>query len=118
MSFPSQGYVPTTIPLPRLRQTLTNVAKAVDAEWFASDIVPEVDDNLGSELIFVFAFSARANISVSYDSGATWFLLNNNNKIEAETINSFAIPVINTDLINFRSDTAGTIRIARVLEEI
>lgn len=118
MSFPSQGYVPTTIPLPRLRSSITNVVVIVDQEWFASDIIPEVDDDFGSDLIFVFTFSERANISVSYDSGATWFLLNNNNKIEAETLNSFAIPVLNTDLINFRSDTAGTIRIARVLEEI
>jgi len=118
MSFPSQGYIPSTVPIPILKSSISNVAVIVDEEWFASDIIPQVDPGFGSDLLFIFAFSKRANISVSYDSGANWFLLNNNNKIEAETLNSFEIPVLSTDLINFRSDTAGTIRIARVLERI
>ncbi len=118
MSFPSQGYVPTTIPIPTFRDSITNVAVIVNQEWFASDIIPLVEVGFGSEMIFIFAFDKRANIEVTYDSGLTFFALNNKQKIESETLNSFEIPVLSTDLINFRSDTAGTIRIARVLERV
>lgn len=118
MSFPSQGYVPTTFTVPTLRDSIANVAVIVDQEWFASDIIPLVEVGFGSEMFIVFAFDKRANIEVTYDSGLTFFALNNKQKIEAETLNSFEIPVLSTDLINFRSDTAGTIRIARVLEKV
>lgn len=116
MSFPSQGYIPTTIPIPRLRDSVTNLARAADQEWFASDIIPTPPDDFGSDLILVFAYSVRAIIEVSYDSGANFVALNNNQKVEAETLNSFELPVLNVDQVTFRADSAGTIRFARVLE--
>lgn len=118
MSFPSQGYTPTTFTLPRLLATLTNVARTANQEWFASDFVPQVGDNLGSDIILIFAFDTRTIIEVTLDSGVTFFALNNNQKVEKDTLNSFAIPVLNTDLVNFRASSAGTIRTARVLENV
>lgn len=116
MSFPPQGYIPTTVPVPVLRATLSNLARIVNEEWFASDFAPNVATENSDIIEITFCYSARAIIEVSLDSGSTWCKLNNNQKIEAETINTYQIPVINGDLINFRADTAGTIRLARVTE--
>ena len=116
MSFPSQGYIPTTVPIPIIKDTIAALARAVNQEWFASDTTPTVPSENGGMLTIVFVFSKRAIIEVTYDSGVTWFKLMNGLKIEAETLNSFELPVISTDQINFRADTAGDVRIARVLE--
>ena len=116
MSFPSQGYTPTTIPLARVRATVGSTVLTSNQEWFPSDIVPLVDDNLQSEIVIVFVFEKRAIIQVTYDSGVTWYNLNNNLKMEAETLNSISVPVINTDQVNFRTSTAGTLRFARASE--
>jgi len=118
MSFPSQGYTPTTIPAINVRDTVGSTVLTANQEWFASDFTPTPDDNFASETVIEFVFEKRAIIQVSFDSGATWYSLNNNNKVEAETLNSFEFPTINTDLINFRADTAGTLRFARILEKI
>lgn len=116
MSFPAQGYIPTTVPIPILKDSVTNLVRIANQEWFASDILPTPPDDFGSVLILVFAFDKRAIIQVTLDSGATWQSLNNNLKVEAETFNSFEIQVLNIDQVNFRADTAGTLRFARVLE--
>lgn len=116
MSFPTQGYTPAPVVFGRLRDSIGSTVLTVNQEWFASDIIPSVDDDLSADLAIEFAFEKRAIIEVTLDSGVTFFRLNNNNKAEAETLNSFAFPALNTDLINFRADIAGTLRFARVLE--
>jgi len=116
MSFPSQGYIPTTVPIPKLVDSVVNQVLIADAEWFASDIVPTPPDDFGSELILVFCFDSRTEVEVTYDGGTNWHKLNNGLKMEAETLNSFNLPVMNIDQVNFRADTAGTLRFARVLE--
>jgi len=116
MSFPSQGYIPSTVPIPVLKQSVTALARNADEEWFASDIVPTPADNFASNIILVFCYSARTIMEVSIDGGTTWCNLNNNNKVEAESFNSIEIPVTNIDLVTFRADTAGTIRFARAFE--
>jgi len=116
MSFPSQGYIPSTVPIPILKESVTALARNANEEWFASDIIPTPADNFGSNIIIVFAYSVRAIIEVSLDSGATFVSLNNNNKTEAESFNSFEFPVLNIDQVTFRADTAGTLRFARAFE--
>ena len=116
MSFPSQGYIPSTVPIPVLKDSVTNIVRLADQEWFASDIIPTPADNFASNIIIVFCYSVRAIIEVSLDSGATFCKLNNNNKTEAETLNSFEIPVLNIDQVTFRADTGGTLRFARAFE--
>jgi len=116
MSFPSQGYIPSTVPIPILKDSVSALARNADQEWFASDIIPTPADNFASNIIFVFAYSVRAIIEVSLDSGTTWVNLNNNNKVEAESFNSFEVPVLNIDQVTIRADTAGTIRFARAFE--
>jgi len=116
MSFPSQGYIPTTVPVPVLRDQVSNLARTAFQEWFASDILPTVALGFASIVEITFCFEKRVVLEVTYDSGTTWFRLNNNNNIEAESINTFGFPVLNGDMINFRCSLAGTIRIARVTE--
>ncbi len=116
MSFPSQGYIPSTFPDYRLKDQVNNLVLVADQEWFSSDIVPTPADGVGSEIIILFCFSAKAEIQISFDSGTTWCALNNKFKPEAETTNTFVAIGINTDTINFRADMAGTLRYARVFE--
>ncbi len=116
MSFPSQGYTPTTIPLGRVRVEVASTDLTSNQEWLASDIVPEVGDGLSSTVGIQFAFENRATIEVTLDGGTTWYKLNNNQKVEAETINYFEVLAVNTDQINFRTSTAGTLRFAVVTE--
>lgn len=117
MSFPTQGYVPTTPIETRLRDQVNNLARIADEEWFASDIVPTPGDETGSKIILEFCYSVKSELEVSFDSGITWCALNNKFRSEAETINTFVIIGLNTDTVNFRAKSAGTIRYARVFEE-
>jgi len=116
MSFPSQGYIPTTVPVPVLRDQVTNLARTANQEWFASDIVPTVASENSSIIEITFCFEKRVKVEVTLDGGTTFCKLNNDNNIEAETINTYQIPVLNGDLVNFRVNLAGTIRFARVTE--
>ena len=118
MSFPSQGYTPTTVPPFRNVTDVTALARTANQEWFASDIVPTPNDDFSSEIILQFSFTPRAIIEVTFDSGTTWLPLNNRFRAEADTLHSFLILARNSDLVNFRATVAGTINIARVIERI
>jgi hypothetical protein len=96
---------------------VNNLARLVNEEWFASDIIPTPNDDTGSDLIIQFAFDTKAVISISFDSGASWTEFNNGFAPEAETVNVFSVFGLNTDQINFRADKAGTILYARVFEK-
>lgn len=116
MSFPAQGYIPTTVPIPVLRDQVTNLSRTANQNWFASDIVPTVASENSSIIEITFCFEKRIKMEVSLDGGTTFCTLNNNLSIEAQTINTYQIPVLAGDLINFRCNLAGIIRYARVTE--
>ena len=116
MSFPSQGYVPTTPIEVVLKDSVINLARLADEEWFASDFVPTPADGRASEVIIQFCYSVKATFEISLDGGATWCALNNKFKPESETINQFIILGINTQAFNFRADSAGTLRYAYIFE--
>ncbi len=115
MSFPAQGYIPTTTPVPVLRDQVTALSRTANQNWFASDIVPTVASENSSIIEITFCFEKRIKMEVTLD-GTTFCALNNNLPIEAQTINTYQIPVLNGDLVNFRVNLAGIIRFARVTE--
>lgn len=121
MSFPSQGYTPsfsTVTQFPgKLITSVTNLARSANQEWFASDIIPTPINSDASEIIIQFCFSEKSEFEISLDSGVTWCKINNAFRPEDETINTFVFMAINTDMINFRAEEAGTIRYARIFEK-
>ncbi len=117
MSFPSQGYTPTTIPVTQLITQVTNLARSANQEWFASDIIPTPADNTASEIIIQYCFSDKTEVEITLDGGLTFCAINNAFEPERETINTFVFLALNTDMINFRAKEAGTIRFARIFEK-
>lgn len=87
----------------------TTGAKAQNVEFFASDIFSSVEDGMATKIRVTMAFSVTPPIvEVTFNSGTDWFQLNSGAAIPVGQLFSFDLPgVDNTDLINFRTPTAG-----------
>lgn len=93
-------------------------AKAQNAEWFASDLVPAVLSDYASKYRIMVAVSLAVTLEVTLDSGTTWVLLNSAVAIGAEQLFIFDVPALTADNFNLRTPTVGgtTIRYCRVDE--
>lgn len=96
-------------------------AKAQNAEWFASDIVPGIRAEKIIELTLQISVSATAAVvEVTLDSGTTWSELNTGVAIPLGKLHTFGIFVKNDDLVNFRATNASgtTLDVCYVIGDI
>lgn len=85
-------------------------AKAQNAEWFATDIIPGIGSRKLMELTLQISVSATAAVvEVTMDSGTTWSELNTGVAIPVGKLHTFSIFAKNDDLVNFRAtNSSGT----------
>lgn len=97
--------------------SITNVAKAINVEWFTPDIPPTgLVAGQGIDSAIHFAINTRAKIQYTLDGGTVWVALNNGFNIEPDVGNVYTIPMIFGDTLNFRADKALTVTFARVVQ--
>jgi len=84
------------------------VAKGIDVEWFAEDIVPLLSNiNILATLVVDFAFDASSIIEYTLDGGSNWVAFNNGDPIIGGQ--SRFIDVTSGVLVNFRSKSGGNL---------
>lgn len=97
----------------------TSGAKALDAEWFAADIVPAVLTLYASLLRIDLAVSdSTQDLQYTLDSGSTWIVLFETADYVNEKTAQKTIAVRNGDAFNIRSKVVAgtTVRHCRVDE--
>jgi len=95
----------------------TSGAKAQNVEWFATDVTSaSFQDIRASKFRLTFALSSKVIVEVTLDSGTTWYSLNSNSAITADSVFAFDVPARQADLFNMRTPAAAgtTVRFCRV----
>ncbi len=86
----------------------TPVAKGIDEEWFAEDIVPLTSNSMrGATIVIDFSYSVPSVIEYTLDGGATFVPFNEN--IEIMGGQSRYLRVTSGVQVNFRAKQAGTL---------
>jgi len=87
---------------------ITPVAKVVDAEWFAEDIIVKLSNtNVLGTIVVDFAFSVSAVIEYTLNSGTNWIAFNNGDEVVGGQ--SRFIDVTDEVVVNFRSKASGNL---------
>src|SRR3990172_9915709 len=78
-----------------LLDSITNLAKAINVEWFTPDIPPfGLVAGQGVDANIHFAINTRAKIQYTLDGGTVWVGLNNGFNIEPDVGNVYTIPML------------------------
>ncbi len=91
----------------RLFLSSTTGAKALDAEWFTTDISPKKGQQEVNEISISLSTSTPTLVEISFNSGTDWELLFEVADQVANKLIHTKVDVEQGDLINFRSNTAG-----------
>lgn len=94
--------------------------KAVNDEWFATDLDPGERATRASKFKVTIAVDAAVIIETTNDSGTNWCALNAGVALAVNNLYTFDVAVRNGDKFNMKTSTTGgcTILICRVDEVI
>ncbi len=120
MSFPSQGYVPTSFEGKQTTRPLIfqrdDFSATDEEEYLASDLVPTLVS--GESCIFEVHLSQdsdKSNFQYTLDGGISWSLANDGKDVKDFKAIVFELPVVFGDLVNFRSKKAATVMYFRIV---
>ena len=86
----------------------TPVAKGVDEEWFAENIVPLLSSvNVLATLVFDFAYDVSSVVEYTLDGGTNWVSLNNGDAVVGGQ--SRFVDVTTGVQVNLRAKTGGNL---------
>ena len=93
---------------------ITNVAKAIDAKFFATDIVPQdINSNRLATHRILITLSADSKVELSLDD-TNWDALNEDVALKGNTLYEFYIDLEATDTLNLRAKSAITVKRCRI----
>lgn len=96
-------------------------AKAQNAEFFGTDLAPDIESDISVGFLITFSFSAAVTLEHTIDSGSNWSAVhdvNGTSSFSADETYTAIIFVRSSDTFNLRIPTAGgaTVDICRVDE--
>lgn len=120
MSFPSQGYVPTSFEGKQTTRPLLaqrdNITLNADEEILASDIIPSLVT--GESCVYEIHLSMdsdKGHFEYTLDGGTSWSLALDGKDVKDFKAVVFELPVAFGDLVNFRPEKNSTVMYFRVV---